>query len=138
MSAGIDSKGSIPPAYVAWRAGTITLFLLGSEPPMQQLQGDTDQTQTKVDGRIFIILPFSVRSSELFATNSRSPHPVLEFYNNLWGLGNEQEYNWAARLHAGEIEIEIDSWDITTPRKQSMKVGLQKDTENATESAVLF
>ena len=26
----IDSKGSIPPAYVAWRAGTITLFLLGS------------------------------------------------------------------------------------------------------------
>jgi hypothetical protein len=27
---GIDSKESIPPAYVAWRAGTITLFLLGS------------------------------------------------------------------------------------------------------------
>jgi hypothetical protein len=26
----IDSKESIPPAYVAWRAGTITLFLLGS------------------------------------------------------------------------------------------------------------
>ncbi len=29
-SPGIDSKASIPPAYVAWRAGTITLFLLGS------------------------------------------------------------------------------------------------------------
>jgi len=29
-SPGIDSKESIPPAYVAWRAGTITLFLLGS------------------------------------------------------------------------------------------------------------
>jgi hypothetical protein len=29
-SPGIDSKASIPPAYVAWRAGTITLFLLGA------------------------------------------------------------------------------------------------------------
>ncbi len=29
-SPGIDSKKLIPPAYVAWRAGTITLFLLGS------------------------------------------------------------------------------------------------------------
>ncbi len=27
---GIDSKESIPPAYVAWRAGTITLLFLGS------------------------------------------------------------------------------------------------------------
>ncbi len=27
---GMDSKESIPPVYVAWRAGTITLFLLGS------------------------------------------------------------------------------------------------------------
>jgi hypothetical protein len=26
----IDSNESIPPAYVAWRAGTTTLFLLGS------------------------------------------------------------------------------------------------------------
>ncbi len=26
---GIESKEWIPPAYVAWRAGTITLFLLG-------------------------------------------------------------------------------------------------------------
>jgi hypothetical protein len=30
----IDSKGSIPPAYVAWQAGTITLFLLGSLLPI--------------------------------------------------------------------------------------------------------
>ncbi len=29
-SPGIDSKERIPPAYVTWRAGTITLFLLGS------------------------------------------------------------------------------------------------------------
>ena len=29
-SPGIDFKELIPPAYVAWRAGTITLFLLGS------------------------------------------------------------------------------------------------------------
>jgi hypothetical protein len=29
-SPGIDSKESIPPAFVAWRAGTTTLFLLGS------------------------------------------------------------------------------------------------------------
>ncbi len=27
---GIDFTESIPPAYVSWRAGTITLFLLGS------------------------------------------------------------------------------------------------------------
>ncbi len=25
----VDSKESIPPAYVAWRAGTATLFLIG-------------------------------------------------------------------------------------------------------------
>ncbi len=29
-SPGIDPKEWIPPAYVAWRAGTITLFLLGA------------------------------------------------------------------------------------------------------------
>ncbi len=29
-SPGSDLKESIPPAYEAWRAGTITLFLLGS------------------------------------------------------------------------------------------------------------
>jgi hypothetical protein len=29
-SPGIDPKESIPPAYVAWRVGTSTLFLLGS------------------------------------------------------------------------------------------------------------
>ncbi len=29
-SLGIDSQEWIPLAYVAWRAGTITLFLLGS------------------------------------------------------------------------------------------------------------
>jgi hypothetical protein len=29
-SPGIDSKESIPPPNVAWRAGTTTLFLLGS------------------------------------------------------------------------------------------------------------
>ena len=27
---GVDSMESIPPAYVAWRAGTTTLFFLGS------------------------------------------------------------------------------------------------------------
>ncbi len=30
---GIDSKEWIPPPYVAWRAGTITLFFLGSYSP---------------------------------------------------------------------------------------------------------
>jgi hypothetical protein len=30
LSPRIDSKEWIPPAYVAWRAGTITLFFLGS------------------------------------------------------------------------------------------------------------
>jgi hypothetical protein len=29
----IDSEESIPPSYVAWWAGTRTLFLLGSWPP---------------------------------------------------------------------------------------------------------
>ncbi len=33
LSPEIDSKESIPPAYVAWRAGTRTLFLLGFWPP---------------------------------------------------------------------------------------------------------
>jgi hypothetical protein len=33
MSPRIDSKESVPPACVAWRAGTKTLFLLGSWPP---------------------------------------------------------------------------------------------------------
>ncbi len=32
-SPGIDSKESIPPACVAWWAGTTILFLLGSLPP---------------------------------------------------------------------------------------------------------
>jgi len=31
-SPGIDSKESIPPANVAWRAGTTILILLGSKP----------------------------------------------------------------------------------------------------------
>ncbi len=30
----MDSKESIPPAYVAWRAGTTTLILLGSYSPL--------------------------------------------------------------------------------------------------------
>jgi hypothetical protein len=30
VSPGADSKESVPPAYVAWRAGTTTPFLLGS------------------------------------------------------------------------------------------------------------
>jgi hypothetical protein len=32
-SPGIDSSESISPAFVAWRAGTTTPFLLGSWPP---------------------------------------------------------------------------------------------------------
>ncbi len=31
---GIDSKESIPPTYVAWRASTTTLFQLDSQPPI--------------------------------------------------------------------------------------------------------
>jgi hypothetical protein len=37
-SPGIDSMERIPPAYEAWRAGTITLFLLGSQPPIDCLK----------------------------------------------------------------------------------------------------
>ncbi len=33
-SPGINSKESIPPAYVAWRTGAKALFLLGSEAPI--------------------------------------------------------------------------------------------------------
>jgi hypothetical protein len=33
-SPGIDSKESIPPAYVDWRAGTTILSLFGSKPPL--------------------------------------------------------------------------------------------------------
>ncbi len=32
-SPGSDSMESIPPAHIAWRAGTTTLFLLVSQPP---------------------------------------------------------------------------------------------------------
>ncbi len=44
----IGSKESIPPAYVAWRAGTKTLFLLGSWPP-QIVQKFQHGTQNAVD-----------------------------------------------------------------------------------------
>ncbi len=37
-SPGIDSKEWILPAYVAWRAGTITLFLLSSWAPIDFLK----------------------------------------------------------------------------------------------------
>jgi hypothetical protein len=37
-SPGIDFKASLPPAYVAWRAGTITLFLLGAYSPHRFLK----------------------------------------------------------------------------------------------------
>ncbi len=33
LRSGIDSKESIPAAYVAWRAGTTTVFPVGSWPP---------------------------------------------------------------------------------------------------------
>jgi hypothetical protein len=29
----LTPEKEVPPAYIAWRAGTITLFLLGSKPP---------------------------------------------------------------------------------------------------------
>jgi hypothetical protein len=38
-SPGIDSKDSIPPTYVAWRAGATDLFLFGSEAPIGCLKG---------------------------------------------------------------------------------------------------
>ncbi len=34
----IDSKEPIPPGYVAWRASTKTLFLLGSSSPIDCLK----------------------------------------------------------------------------------------------------
>ncbi len=40
-SPGIDSKELIPPAYVAWRAGTITLFLLGFPSPHRLFKNST-------------------------------------------------------------------------------------------------
>jgi hypothetical protein len=40
---GIDAKASIPPAYVAWRDGTITLFLLGASPPKKIYRLKEDQ-----------------------------------------------------------------------------------------------
>ncbi len=48
---GIDSKEWIPPAYVAWRAGTITLFLIGSAgPPIDCLKIPAQKV-----GRIFVV-----------------------------------------------------------------------------------
>ncbi len=42
---GIDSKESVPPAYVAWRAGTTTL--LGSQPPQIVLKFQYCTLRTK-------------------------------------------------------------------------------------------
>jgi hypothetical protein len=63
-SLGIDSKESILPAYVAWLAGTSNRVVV----PARQAENR--------------FLPGLLNRF----TNSGS---VLEFYNNLWGLGTE-------------------------------------------------
>ncbi len=45
-SPGIDPKEWIPPAYVAWRAGTITLFLLGSYSPHRLFKNSSSVHRT--------------------------------------------------------------------------------------------
>jgi hypothetical protein len=55
---GIGSKESIPPAYVAWRVGTTTLFLFGSWPPQVVLKEvETGYVKKKIkDPRLHQIL----------------------------------------------------------------------------------
>ncbi len=47
---GIDSKEWIPPAYVAWRAGTIILFLLGSNSPHRLFKNSSSEVKSMVPG----------------------------------------------------------------------------------------
>jgi hypothetical protein len=71
-SAGIDSKEWIPPTYVAWRAGTIALFLLGSYflAPIDCLQNPAQYTTVCH----FPISPVPLATSSLLLRAIR-PHP---------------------------------------------------------------
>ncbi len=57
---GIDSKVSSPPACVAWRAGTTTLLLLGSLPPIDcctiPAQLSTQGRNTGLSWRVYLSL----------------------------------------------------------------------------------
>ncbi len=71
-SPGIDYKESIPPAYVAWRAGTTTLFLLGSQPPRLYENSSTDiLSVTKLFGSL--IFTFILFRSPLHCTDQIQP-----------------------------------------------------------------
>jgi hypothetical protein len=69
----IDSKESIPPAYVAWRAGKTALFLLGSYPGYPHPHRCSR---------------FRSRQKILIREREKTE---LEFLNNPWGLGTEKE-----------------------------------------------
>ncbi len=66
----MDSKESTPPAYVDWRAGTTTLFLYSVPNSNRLVKKNQHRTYSGV------------------ASLSKIS-PVLEFLNNLWGLGSE-------------------------------------------------
>ncbi len=55
-SPGINSKEWIPPAYVAWRPGTITIFLLGSYSPHRLFKNSSSE---------LIVISFKKSPSEL-------------------------------------------------------------------------
>jgi hypothetical protein len=62
-SARIDSKKSISPAYVAWRAGTTTLFLLGSYSSRRLFKNfSTDVQHTFDSEEVALQYPFLASS----------------------------------------------------------------------------
>ncbi len=72
-SPGIDSKVSIPPAYVAWRAGTITLFLIGAYSPYRFFKNSSSGVHSqkrKIELARQIILEQSINSTTFSRTFS--------------------------------------------------------------------
>jgi hypothetical protein len=72
-SPGNDSNESIPPAYVAWRSGTTTLFLFSSWPP-----------QIVLKFQLCIEAPYSVYVAKFDARPTYSSYRMFLEYS--WSL----------------------------------------------------
>jgi hypothetical protein len=84
-SLGIDSKYWIPPAYVAWRAGTITLFLLRYSPH-RLFKNSVSDGICSSELILGLLVSLKIRGSEYQALSSvvgigspPAPSPASEF-----------------------------------------------------------
>ncbi len=105
-SPGIDSKASIPLAYVAWRAGTITLFLLGAYSPHRFFISSSSEP-------VFVNL---LRSSgidsqpggpvRLYYLSYRSArlHRLTDKFTNM-GSDSQQKRCWELKAYKGRLKI---------------------------------